>query len=202
MRKLTTEQRAMIIESYLYFESEKRQGFDILNRPIRQRVADCLGVGEASVSRVVKEFRVRSVDSPPVCVPAAIPAVSSEKVNYAEIFAQVLQNRNLRRLPTTASDMKAEISQLTGTILTTKFILRQLKSMGCSYIKGKLRDPRADDDGTIAFRTQYLRNKASNYNRKNNPKRPEVYLDESYCNLHHVAQRSWLLPGRVRYMRS
>jgi transposase len=34
------------------------------------------------------------------------------------------------------------------------------------------------------------------------PKRPEVFLDESYVNEHHVGSRTWLLEDRVRYTKS
>ncbi|KAJ0401548.1 hypothetical protein P43SY_007262 [Pythium insidiosum] len=45
----------------------------------------------------------------------------------------------------------------------------------------RLRDPRADSDAVGMLRDRYLYFKMQNYNRRSNPRRPEVFLDESYC---------------------
>ncbi|EEY59561.1 uncharacterized protein PITG_12133 [Phytophthora infestans T30-4] len=49
----------------------------------------------------------------------------------------------------------------------------------------------------VAFRTQYLKKKISNLNRKEYPVRPEVYLDETFCNLNHTAQLSWVDKDKI-----
>jgi hypothetical protein len=190
----SAEKRALIVETYLYFEAEKARGLDPLNRRIRQRVAECMNVGEASVSRVMEEYRLSNSNSPLVSLAADALPVDSPDENYNVIFTDILHSRNLQGLPTIAVHPKAEILATRGVRLTTKFILRQHRKMNCSYIKGRKRDPRADEAGTVNYPSQYLAKKAVNYNWK----KSEDFLDESYCNKNHVSDRSWRLPDRVR----
>ncbi|KAG2940145.1 hypothetical protein PC117_g10631 [Phytophthora cactorum] len=48
----------------------------------------------------------------------------------------------------------------------------------------------------------YLMKKMANLNSRNFPVRPEVFLDETFCNLHHVAQLSWVDEDKVRFSKS
>ncbi|KAG3096379.1 hypothetical protein PI125_g16001 [Phytophthora idaei] len=48
----------------------------------------------------------------------------------------------------------------------------------------------------------YLMKKVANLNRRNFPVRPEVFLDEIFCNLHYVAQLSWVDEDKVRFSKS
>ncbi|KAG2992531.1 hypothetical protein PC118_g4491 [Phytophthora cactorum] len=48
----------------------------------------------------------------------------------------------------------------------------------------------------------YLKKKVANLNRRNFPVRPEVFLDETFCNFHHVAQLSWVDEDKVRFSKS
>ncbi|OQR80978.1 hypothetical protein ACHHYP_20840 [Achlya hypogyna] len=51
----------------------------------------------------------------------------------------------------------------------------------------------------LGFRAWYIRTKLSNRTHGRTVILPEIYLDESFCNLHHVAPRSWLDSTRIRY---
>eukprot|EP00644_Phytophthora_capsici_P006600 jgi/Phyca11/118592/e_gw1.36.453.1 len=74
--------------------------------------------------------------------------------------------------------------------------------MDVSYVRGRKRDPRADSAVNVAFRLEYLKKKVSNLNARLYPKLTEIYLDESYCNVNHVAGASWVLKNAPRYMAS
>ncbi|EEY63871.1 uncharacterized protein PITG_02365 [Phytophthora infestans T30-4] len=74
--------------------------------------------------------------------------------------------------------------------------------MGMRFIKGRSRNIMAETTANVAFRAQYLRKKVLNLNRRNFPVRPEVYLDETFCNLHHVANLSWVDEDKLRYTKS
>jgi len=60
----------------------------------------------------------------------------------------------------------------------------------------------AESAANVAFRAQYLRKKVANLNRRDFPLRPEVFLDETFCNLHHSTQLSWVDEDKVRYTKS
>lgn len=50
----------------------------------------------------------------------------------------------------------------------------------------------ADSGHNVAYRATYLQRKLANRDATNNPIQPEVYLDESYVNVNHVASLTWL----------
>ncbi|KAG3168950.1 hypothetical protein PC128_g19272 [Phytophthora cactorum] len=56
--------------------------------------------------------------------------------------------------------------------------------------------------GATADEYEYLMKKMANLNSRNFPVRPEVFLDETFCNLHHVAQLSWVDEDKVRFSKS
>ncbi|KAG2771103.1 hypothetical protein PC116_g4768 [Phytophthora cactorum] len=62
-----------------------------------------------------------------------------------------------------------------------------LARMDVSYIRGRKRDPRADSKVNVAFSNAYLEKKLANLSARLVPKLTEVYLDESFCNVNHVA---------------
>ncbi|EGZ10295.1 hypothetical protein PHYSODRAFT_523629 [Phytophthora sojae] len=85
--------------------------------------------------------------------------------------------------------------------------------MDCSFKVGERRDIGADNVANVIYRRIHLERKRTNLNKrtslnkrtnlnKRTAIRTEVFLDESYCNLHHVAQRTWLLPKICRSLPS
>ncbi|OWZ14364.1 hypothetical protein PHMEG_00012172 [Phytophthora megakarya] len=76
---------------------------------------------------------------------------------------------------------------------------RLLRPLGYRYIKGENRHYLADSVQNSAFRATYLQRKNTNRDKKNNPIRPEVYLDGSYVNVNHVRGATWLSGDRKRY---
>ncbi|OWZ10223.1 hypothetical protein PHMEG_00016958 [Phytophthora megakarya] len=79
---------------------------------------------------------------------------------------------------------------------------KELHRMEVSYIRGRTRDPRADSEGNIAFRKSYLQKNVSNLNARKYPKIPEIFLDESFCNVNHFAGSTWLLKNSALYSSS
>ena len=76
---------------------------------------------------------------------------------------------------------------------------RVLRRLGYRYLKGQARNYMAESSANVAFRARYLRERMSNRDASGKPIVPEVFLDESFCNLHHVAKRSWLDSSRIRF---
>eukprot|EP00644_Phytophthora_capsici_P003008 jgi/Phyca11/102544/e_gw1.7.983.1 len=70
--------------------------------------------------------------------------------------------------------------------------------MGFRHLRGQSRHYLAETTGNVAFRATYLQRRASNRDSHNHPINPEVFLDESYCNVHHVTGKTWLDEGKVR----
>ncbi|OQR86789.1 hypothetical protein ACHHYP_20449 [Achlya hypogyna] len=76
---------------------------------------------------------------------------------------------------------------------------RVLRRLGFKYLRGQNRNALAESAANVAYRAGYIRTKLGNRTPEGKPIRPEIYLDESFCNLHHVAPRSWLDSTRIRY---
>ena len=76
---------------------------------------------------------------------------------------------------------------------------RVMRRLGYRYLRGQAHNYLAESAANVAFRARYLREREKNRDTSGNPVIPEVFLDESYSNLHHVAKRSWLDASRVRF---
>ncbi|OQR81072.1 hypothetical protein ACHHYP_20832 [Achlya hypogyna] len=74
---------------------------------------------------------------------------------------------------------------------------RVLRHLG--YLRGQTRNALAESSANVAYRAWYIRTKLSNRTHGRTVIQPEINLDESFCNLHHVAPRSWLDSTQIRY---
>ncbi|KAH9088168.1 hypothetical protein LEN26_019618 [Aphanomyces euteiches] len=79
---------------------------------------------------------------------------------------------------------------------------RALTRMGFSYQKGQTRYFLAESSENVAFRTSYLRKKISNRTATGGISLPEVFLDESYCNLNHSPAKTWVDETKRRLSKS
>ncbi|KAG6948615.1 hypothetical protein JG687_00015369 [Phytophthora cactorum] len=79
---------------------------------------------------------------------------------------------------------------------------RLLVELGYSYVVGEKRHIFMESPGNVAFRETYLAKKLPNRITFVGRRRPEVYLDESFCNVHHVTNKTWLTSDKVRYAKS
>ena len=50
-----------------------------------------------------------------------------------------------------------------------------------------------------ASRQPYLENRLQNLDENDMPRVPEVWLDESFCHIHHRQSQTWVKPGGVVY---
>ena len=70
---------------------------------------------------------------------------------------------------------------------------RALGRWGFTYGQGRRRDSLKEHDHVIRARREYLRLKRSNRGPDGLPKRPEIYLDETFVNKNHSARFTWYL---------
>eukprot|EP00644_Phytophthora_capsici_P009776 jgi/Phyca11/50434/gw1.35.151.1 len=74
--------------------------------------------------------------------------------------------------------------------------------MGFRHLRGQSRHYLAETTGNVAYRATYLQRRLSNKDAHNHPILPEVFLDESYCNVNHVTGKMWLTEEKVRMAKS
>ncbi|DBA01539.1 TPA: hypothetical protein N0F65_011510 [Lagenidium giganteum] len=65
-----------------------------------------------------------------------------------------------------------------------------LKRWNVKFQTRRRRNARADAKGSVCYRATYLNTKRGNLDARSNPRMPEVYLDESYFNGHHVPTKA------------
>ncbi|TYZ63099.1 hypothetical protein PybrP1_013073, partial [[Pythium] brassicae (nom. inval.)] len=104
------------------------------------------------------------------------------------------------KMPTTSHHVKNAVLEKAGQLVSDRIVCREPKKMKFTYVQGQQRVPRADERSSVKYRLQYLTVKRSNLTARQLPKRPEIYLDESYCNANHVARKTWIEKGAPRYM--
>ncbi len=68
---------------------------------------------------------------------------------------------------------------------------RALTRWGFTYGQGRRRDSLKEQDRVIRARREYLRRRRANRGSDGLPKRPEIYLDETYVNKNHSARFTW-----------
>ena len=65
--------------------------------------------------------------------------------------------------------------------------------MGYYFGQGERRNILHESLNNVAYRCRYLRFRFANLEGNNDvPNRPEVFLDESYCHLHHTSRNTWV----------
>ncbi|KAJ0397067.1 hypothetical protein P43SY_005298 [Pythium insidiosum] len=83
---------------------------------------------------------------------------------------------------------------------------RLLSELGYHYKRGEKRHIHAESDGNVRFRDEYIAKKLANRAEVQGShgkvvggiSRPEVYLDESFCNVNHVTGKTWLTSDKIR----
>ncbi|KAF0728925.1 hypothetical protein Ae201684P_003499 [Aphanomyces euteiches] len=89
-----------------------------------------------------------------------------------------------------------------GVDVAVRTMRRVLVRMGFKHQKGRTRFYLAETDANVAFRAKYLRKKITNRCENGCPIQPEVYLDESYCNLNHSPRKIWINETKLRKTKS
>ena len=152
-------------------------------------MAKCLKIGPRTVSRVMATARDTTVDV------QLHPETRGRKTivdNNAVVMMRgiLLQNAALGHPSSTRSlrDMLAE----QNIHLDRKTIYRTVRRMGFKWLKGYRRLLAAEKPEIQAFRAAYLRRKLLNRDANNIPRRPEIYLDESFIHEHHTRELSWV----------
>ncbi|UZO29622.1 uncharacterized protein OCT59_023086 [Rhizophagus irregularis] len=131
---------------------------------LRKHIAEILGVAEGTVGSVVSDWYNRSDDT---FTPHKV--LRRPKFQPDENVSELLR--------TTILDANKKAEQLSTVILR----------------QGERRNILHESPNNVAYRCRYLRFRFANLEGKNDvPRHPEVFLDESYCHLHHTSRNTWV----------
>jgi len=189
-RPLTSEfKRAMILLKD-YFDRTKD---DLCEQdcPSAERTANALGVGIATVKRVMADYH-RSPDllvrtdsmrrgRPPRVIADSVQTITRDYVRQANREGAHLTLEML------AAYLKQEGCEPDFSLRT---LGRALDRWGFTFGKGTRSQHLKEKDHVVAARQRYLREKRAN-RQGDDVRRPEVYLDESYVNKNHSNDFIW-----------
>lgn len=188
-KPLTPEVKKNVVSIKQYFDRNRFQP----SVPSTKRTAEALGIGLASVKRIMADY---SRDPSLLDEPAKIrgrPA-HSLSISYQEAVRTFIRSANKNGEHITLATIRDFLAGESGDEsfhITT--LARTLNRWGFEFGQGTRSQHLKEKDHVIAARQRYIRKKRNNRASgvEANTIRPEVYLDESYVNKNHSNDFIW-----------
>ena len=188
-KPLTAETKKLVVTVKQYFDRKKFKPTE----PSSKRTADALGIGVATVKRVMADYNrdPNMLDEPTKMRGRPVHAVNA---SYQESVRAYIRSANKNGEYITLENIREflnEISHDESFHIAT--LARTLNRWGFEFGKGTRTQHLKEKDHVIAARQRYLREMRSNRvpGKGIDTIRPEVYLDESYVNKNHSNDFIW-----------
>jgi len=182
------EKRAIVCVKN-YFDRNKK-AFGVTESSV-QLTAEALEIGVSTVNRVMADFRrdPSLLDKEPE--PKGRPgyAIDSSHQEAIRSFIRDANQKGRYITASTISDFMQERDPDSHFHRTT--LTRALDRWGFEFGQGTRSQHLKEKDEIIVLRQQYLRRMRSNRDKKGNPIKSEIYLDESYVNKNHSNDFIW-----------
>ncbi|KAE8891955.1 hypothetical protein PR003_g4048 [Phytophthora rubi] len=200
--QLSPAEKTLVVKVYSYFVEEAELGRNY-GRDSRQRTAVATGFGVSTIQRVLAAYN----SDPGTNFAAITPSTRGRKKKYKEsefntLVRQYVVAQNRAMMPVTAQLICNYLEEVLNQDFNARTMRTYLNNMGFKHLRGQNRHYLAESVGNVAFRATYLSKRLSNRDARGHPVLPEVFLDESYCNVNHVAGKTWLTEDKVRYSTS
>ena len=186
-RPLSSETKKAVVSVKQYFDGKKFQPIE----PSVKRTADALGIGVATVKRIMAEYNrdPKLLDEPSRLRGRPAHALS---VTHQEAVRGYVRSANRQGKYITLSDIGDFLKErLNDGMFHISTLARTLNRWGFEFGKGTRSQHLKEKDHVIAARQRYLRKKRDNRASDDETIRPEVYLDESYVNKNHSNDFIW-----------
>jgi len=162
-----------------------------MEEPSDQMTADALGVGVATVRRIMADYHrsPESLKDPPAL--RGRPSFSVD-TRYYEIVRKYIRQANKEGTYLTLKSIGDLLQKHSPEEdFNTSTLSRTLDRWGFSFGEGTRTMHLKEKDYIVAARRRYLRFMKANRTTNGSLKRPEVYLDESYINKNHSKDFTW-----------
>lgn len=188
-KPLTPEAKRLAVSVKHYFDQTEIEP----NKPSVNRAADALGIGVATVKRIMADYNrdPSLLDFPGKKRGHPVYAVN---ISYQEAVRTYIRIANIEGRHVTLADIQGFLKEKYGDDSFHKATLaRTLNRWGFEFGKGIRTQHLKEKDHVVAARRRYLREKKVNRvdESKAIAQRPEVYLDESYVNKNHSNDFTW-----------
>jgi len=186
---LTANEKKMVLSVYNYIHS-----LEIIN--LRKEVSLATGVGKATVARVLAEFNKTGAV---IASEQGHRSSRTLKADYIKAIQDLILTANKNGIPLSLRMLVLDLTEL-GFPVSKAQLARHLKKLGYRYGKGEWQNILLESPENVAYRARYLRWRFENIQDKNEmPIFPEVFLDESYCHMHHNRNLTWLPKDGIVY---
>ncbi len=186
-RPLTPETKKLVVLVKLYFDGKRFKPVE----PSVKRTADALGIGIATVKRVMADYNrdPKLLEESAKMRGRPVHAVS---VSHQEAVRTFVRSANKNGEHITLSDIQIFLNEKSkDESFHIATLARTLNRWGFEFGKGTRSQHLKEKDHVIAARQRYLRKKRDNRASGGDTVRPEVYLDESYVNKNHSNDFIW-----------
>ena len=186
-RPLTPETKKVVVSVKQYFDGKKFKPIE----PSVKRTADALGIGVATVKRVMADNNrdPELLDEPAKMRGRPVHAVSATRQEAVRAYIRSANKKGEYITLSDIGDFLNEKSKDEPFHIAT--LARTLNRWGFEFGKGTRSQHLKEKDHVIAARQRYLRKKLDNRTFGGDAIRPEVYLDESYVNKNHSNDFIW-----------
>lgn len=187
-KMLDSEDKVAICKAYVFLSENTKV---VVTGGVRSAVSTMMGVSVSTVKRVWKEFCTTGELCGPK--PKGRPPTVLSDVDIADL-REFVREENRAGRPVSMSRLKKHLLDWEKNV-SSRTLLRYVDDMGLKYGRGRVRHGLHESAACVALRAEYLRRLRENRDASDMPIRPEVVLDESFCNLHHVRDTTWYVDG-------
>ncbi|CAG8709054.1 21085_t:CDS:2 [Rhizophagus irregularis] len=188
---LTDNEKLMIINAHNYLSKVNFPEESHPKSTLRKRVAEALGVAESTVGCVVADWNKRNDGTFTPHKTLGRPKFQTDD-DVSELLRTKILNSN-KTAEQVSTPVLCQFLSENGYTFSKWKLLWVLHHLGYYYGQGERRNILHESPNNVAFRCRYLRFRFANLEGQNDvPHRPEVFLDESYCHLHHISRNTWV----------
>ncbi len=161
-KEFTPEMKQLIVNLKLHFDEEKKSGKSVLTKNATGRVAHGLGIGDATVKRIMaahKQMKKYVVEEkargkPPYRL----------SLNLQPVIREYIRQKNLKGQKIGTEQIRDYLLKKHSVEIPMSTFLRSLNRLGFTYGVGKRRTALKEQDYVVLARRRYLRRKIANRN--------------------------------------
>lgn len=178
----------LVVRLKQHHDHERKMQRTISTRDPAGRTAKALGLGVATVKRIMARH-ARGEQTNQAQRPGRPPGIVYDGVQ--PLVRGFVHAENLAGQRVSIARLQTFLADESGVNVPRMTLWRALNRWGFTYGQGLRRNSLKEKDYVIRARREYLRLKRGNRGRNGLPKRPEIYLDETYVNKNHSAKFTW-----------
>ena len=192
-KQLPAEMVEAVVRLKKHYDKERNAGQVVSTKDPAKRTADALGIGVASVKRIMAQYKkdgnevVVRIKQRPGRPPSRICPIMQP------IVREFIRAENFGGRRVSIDKVCKFLISKHGFDIPKMTLWRALNRWGFNHGEGRRRDSLKEQNRVILARREYLRAKLANRNSDGTLKRPEVYLDETYINKNHSCRFTWYL---------